>query len=264
MAIITGALMYSGSFKSIRNYRKLHDPNTYAGEKGGANRDLIMNNAAFARTRENMSEFGGCGAAVKAIRRGFLNILPEQTDTHYTGRLMQMTKKINCRDLEGKRGRRSIIFSAGRDLLRSIVFNDRVNMSEMIQCCFSCSHAVSRLSGSLSVKDLSISQVYVPEGATHFRVQNHLSIISDWVFSDLNHRYEPLSPLNGMSDYAYSAYTPVHSILSTDVLVSFPAETVLTEDCTVIQCIGVDFYIRSAGDVYLPLKGGCTKVGEVY
>ena len=78
MAIQTGAIKYRGSFKSIRNYMNLHDPNTYAGEKGGANRDLILNNPAFARTRENMSEFGGCGAAVKAIRRGFLNLLPEQ------------------------------------------------------------------------------------------------------------------------------------------------------------------------------------------
>ena len=63
MAIQTGAIKYRGSFKSIRNYVNLHDPKTYAGEKGGANRDPIMNNPAFARTRENMCEFGGCGVA---------------------------------------------------------------------------------------------------------------------------------------------------------------------------------------------------------
>ena len=34
----------------------LHDPLTYAGEKGGANRDLIMNSPVFARTRENMND----------------------------------------------------------------------------------------------------------------------------------------------------------------------------------------------------------------
>ena len=63
MAIQTGNIKYRGSFKNIRQYRNLHDPNTYAGEKGGANRDLIMNNPAFARTRENMNEFSGCGLA---------------------------------------------------------------------------------------------------------------------------------------------------------------------------------------------------------
>ena len=256
--------MYSGSFKSIRNYRKLHDPRTYAGEKGGANRDLIMNNAAFARTRENMSEFGGCGAAVKVIRRGFLNLLPEQTDGCFTGRLMRMAKEINRRDLEGEHGRRSIIFSCGRVLLRNIVFNARVNMSEMMQCSFSCNHPVSRLSGTLSVSDLKILSVYIPQGATHFRVQNHLSIISDWVYSDLNQRYEALSALNGTSAYAYSDYIPVFTTLNVDLITSFPADIVLTEDCTVMQCVGVEFFIRSAGDVYLPLKGGCMKVGEVF
>ena len=256
--------MYNGSFKSIRNYRKLHDPKTYAGEKGGANRDLIMNNAAFARTRENMSEFGGCGAAVKVIRRGFLNLLPEKADGCFTGRLMRIAKEINRRDLEGERGRRSIIFSACRVLLRNIVFNSRVNMSEMMQGCFSCSHPVSRLSGTLSVSDLKILSVYIPLGATHFRVQNHLSVISDWVYSDLNQRYEALSALNGLSAYAYSDYIPVFATLNMDLTTSFPVGTVLTGDCTVMQCVGVEFFIRSAGDVYLPLKGGCMKVGEVF
>ena len=55
MAILTGAIKYRGSFKSIRNYMNLHDPKTYAVEKGGANRDLIMNHPAFALTRENMN-----------------------------------------------------------------------------------------------------------------------------------------------------------------------------------------------------------------
>jgi len=264
MAILTGALMYNGSFKSIRNYRKLHDPKTYAGEKGGANRDLIMNNAAFARTRENMSEFGGCGAAVKAIRLGFLNLLPEQVDGCFTGRLMRGVKKINLYDSEGERGKRSIIFSSGRVLLRNIVFNVRVNMSEMMQGCFSCSHPLSRLSGTLSVSDLKIRSIYIPLGATHFRIQNHMSVISDWAFSELNHCYEALSPLNGLSAFAYSSFVPIYSTLNVDLITSFPADTVLTADCTVMQCVGVDFYIRSAGDVYLPLKGGCMKVGEVF
>ena len=95
MAILTGLISYLGSFKNIRHYRNLYDPKIYAGEKGGANRDLIMNNPAFKRTRENMSEFGGCGVAVKAIRRGLQNLLPEKADAHFTGRLMQMMKKIN-------------------------------------------------------------------------------------------------------------------------------------------------------------------------
>ena len=69
-------IKYLGSFKSIRHWRNRRDRRTLAGEKGGANRDLIMNNPAFARTRENMSELGGCDAAVKAIRIAIAKAAP--------------------------------------------------------------------------------------------------------------------------------------------------------------------------------------------
>ena len=108
MAYQTGNIKYRGSFKSIRHWKNTKDPKIYAGEKGGANRDLIMNNAAFARTRENMSEFEGCGKAVHAIRLGLSSLIPEHTDTHFTGRLTALVKIINLQDTEGIRGRRTI------------------------------------------------------------------------------------------------------------------------------------------------------------
>jgi len=111
MAIQTGNIKYRGSFKSIRQYMNLHDPNSYAGETGGANGDLIKNNPAFARTRENMNEFNGCGLAVKAIRHGLLSLLPEQCDKYFSARLMSIVKSINLHDPDGIRGKRAIIFT---------------------------------------------------------------------------------------------------------------------------------------------------------
>ena len=60
-----------------------------------------MNDPAFARTRENMNEFGACGTAVKAIRRGFCNLLPDNSDLYFTARLMKLVKEVNRRDYEG-------------------------------------------------------------------------------------------------------------------------------------------------------------------
>ena len=266
MAILTGALSYLGSFKNIRHYRNLYDRKIYAGEKGGANRNLIMKNSAFKRTRENMSEFGGCGVAVKAIRHGWQNLLPENADAHFTGRLMKITKKINLLDIVGKRGMRAIIFSACQNMLQKIVFNTRVNFTEMIQCRFSCSHSLSRDRALVWVSDLTIRQNYVPQGATHFRLQNHISVVSDFVYSMKNRRYEPSCLLGGMSAFGYSAYTPVLSALNAGVEVVLPvsAGVSLPDDCTIVQCVGVEFYIKTAGDVYLPVRGGCMKVAAVF
>ena len=264
MAIQTGAIKYRGSFKSIRNYMNLHDPNTYAGEKGGANRDLIMNNPAFARTRENMNEFKGCGIAVKAIRRGLLNLLPEQTDKLFTARLMAVVKEINHRDYEGIRGKRAIIFSGERPFLSTIVFNVLEDIADLLGYQFVVEHPITRADSKITLTGFNIKKVYVPKGATHYRVQNHVSIISDYTYDEANRRYEPLSQLNTKSAFAYSEYTPVGTALTDEIVAAFPLGTTPGDDDSVIQCVGVEFYQKSGLDTYLPLKGSSMKVIDVF
>ena len=264
MAIQTGAIKYRGSFKSIRNYVNLHDPNTYAGEKGGANRDLIMNNPAFARTRENMCEFGGCGVAVKAIRRGLLNLLPEQTDKLFTSRLMKVVKEINRRDYEGVRGKRAIIFSGERPFLSTLVFDKLQDIAGLLQNQFAYEHPITRDSAKLTLTDLTIKPVLVPAGATHYRVQNHVSIISDYTYVEANRRYEPLSQLNTMSAHEYSAYTPVGTALTDEIVAAFPVGTTPGDDDSVIQCVGIEFFQKSGATSYVPLKGSSMKVIDIF
>jgi len=264
MAIQTGAIKYRGSFKSIRNYLTLHDPNTYAGEKGGANGDLIKNNPAFARTRENMNEFGGCGIAVKAIRRGLNNLLPEQSDKYLTGRLMNLVKRINRNDPTGARGKRAISFSGDRTMLLTIVLNTLQQVAENLSEQFAFVHPISRAEATLTLTAFKIKKAYVPEGATHFRVQNHISVISDYEYSEANRRYEPLSALNMKSAHTYSDYTDVKTALTDELVASFPVGTVLTDDVSVIECVGIEFYQITGTADYAPLKGSSMMVVDVF
>jgi hypothetical protein len=264
MAIQTGAIKYRGSFKSIRNYMNLHDPLTYAGEKGGANRDLIMNNPAFARTRENMNEFGGVGVVVKAIRRGLLNLLPEQTDKLFTSRLMKVVKEINRRDYEGVHGKRAIIISGDRPFLATIVFNVLESIADNLQQQFSWEHPIGRGEATLTLTAFDIKNVMIPQGATHYRVQNHVSIISDYTYVEANRRYEPLSQLNAMSAHAYSEYTAIGTKLTDEIVAAFPLGTAPGDDDSVIECVGVEFYLKSGAADYLPLKGSSMKVIDVF
>jgi hypothetical protein len=264
MAILTGAIKYRGSFKSIRNYMNLHDPRTFAGEKGGANRDLIMNSPVFARTRENMNEFAGVGFAVKAIRRGLLNLLPEQADKHFTGRLMRVVKEINRRDAAGIRGKRAIIFSEERPFLATMIFNVLQDIAEVMGYQFLWEHPITRASAKLTLTALTIKPILIPKGATHYRVQNHLSIISDYTYNEANRRYEPMTQLNTMSAFEYSAYTPVGTALTDEINVAFPVGTLPGDDDTVIQCVGIEFYVTSGAGAYLPLQGSSVKVVDVF
>jgi len=264
MAILIGAIKYRKSFKSIRNYETLHDPNVYAGEKGGANRDLILNNPAFARTRENMNEFGGCGSAVKAIRRGLQNLIPEQTDRNFTGRLMRVVKEINRRDAAGTSGKRAIIFSGERPFLSTIVLNNLEGIADMLQDQFVCEHPLTKASAKLTLTAFSIREALIPKGASHYRVLNHLNIISDYTYVEANRRYEPMTLLNGMNAHEYSAYTPVATALTDEIDVAFPVGTLPGDDDTVIQCVGIEFYQITATNKYAPLKGSSMKVVDVF
>jgi len=264
MAILTGAFKYRGSFKSVRNYLTLHDPNTYAGEKGGANKDLIMNNPAFARTRENMREFSGCGLAVKAIRHGLNSLIPEQSDRYLTGRLMKLVKMVNLNDQVGYRGKRAINFSSDRPKLAKIVLSLLEDVTKLLKDHFTMVHPISRAEATLTLTGLAIRDVLLPTGSTHFRVVNHLSIISDYEYSEANRDYEPLSALNTMSAFTYSDYTAIGTVLTHDLVASFPVGTVLTDDVSVIQCAGIEFYQLSGADRYTPLKGGGMKVIDVF
>ena len=264
MAYQTGIIKYKGSFKSIRNYTNAGDPKVYAGEKGGANRNLIMNNSTFERTRENMSEFKGCGMAVKAIRRGLVQLLPEHVDKLFTGRLEKLIKMINCKDEEGVKGKRSIKISLHRPMLKSLTLQEKQKIDFELKKHTTTTHPDSRTEATITVNELNPDPYLVPGNAQYYRLINHLSIISDYIYDDEGRKYKPVSPLEATYAIAYSEYIPINTPLSGELKASFKEGTILTESDTVLQCSGIEFYNRVGTDVYVPCAKGSMLVCNVF
>jgi hypothetical protein len=264
MAYQTGVIEYKGSFKSIRHWKNRKDPKIYAGEKGGANRDLIMNNPAFARTRENMNEFGGCGVAVKAIRRGLIQLLPEHTDTHFTARLMKIIKMINLKDAEGDKGVRAIKISLNKTMLKSLDLHEKRKIDFELKSCIRKSHSDSRTEATITVNGLNPSPHLVHGNAQYYRVINHLSIVSDYVYVAEDKKYRPLSTLDATAAYVYSDYIPVNTPLSVELKAAFKNGTVLTDSDTVLQCVGIEFYNRAGTDGYVFYSTGTMLLCDVF
>ena len=177
---------------------------------------------------------------------------------------MKTVKEVNRKDYEGIRGKRAIMFSADKPLLLTMVFNKLEDVADMLQKQFAFEHALTRISATLTLTAFTIKPVLVPAGATHYRVQNHVNIISDYEYSEANRRYEPLSDLNSLSAFAYSEYTAVGTALTDEIVASFPVGTAPGDADSVIECVGVEFYQVSATDVYLPLKGSSIMVVDVF
>jgi hypothetical protein len=264
MAYQTGIIQYKGSFKSIRNYTNVGDPIIYAGEKGGAHDDLIKNNPAFDLTRKNMSEFKGCGIVVKSIRYGLQQLIPEYTDTRFTGRLVVLVKMINLRDEEGIRGKRSIRISLNRPILKSLNLHEKRKIDYELKRCIKSSHPESRAEATITVNGFNPGPDIVPGNPQYYRMVNHLSIISDYAYSENMRSYEPLNPVNGKSTYVYSDYTPINTPLSTALKATFPEGTEMTEKDTVMQCVGIEYYIRSGAEGYILYSRGTMLLYDVF
>jgi len=264
MAYQTGNIKYRGSFKSIRQWRIKKDKKTYAGEKGGANRDLIMNNRAFVRTRENMSEFKGCGVVVKDIHREMGMLWGKHTDTHFTGRLTAIVKMINLKDGEGENGKRGVFFSANKPILKSLTLHEKRKIDFLLKRSIRNSHSESRNEATITITGLNPDPEFVPKSAQYYRVVNYLCVFSDFGYHALNRRYEKISPTKVSEAITYSDYTMLNIPLNTALRTAFSEGTVLNENDTVLQCVGIEYYVKSGPNRYLHFSSGTMIVYDVF
>ena len=253
-------LQYKGNFKS--NHKKRIRPDTDLETEKNA--DLTIPGMEINDTNEFITGKVGYAVGVKALRHGFINIIQEWTDSHFTGRLMKLVTKIYMMDKKGITGKKSIFFSNYTHHLENIRFNIRENNIEILRYQFLVSHSLSRVCAKLDVKELIIKPMLIPRGATHYRILHHLSIVSDYKYSELNQRFEPLSINNALNAFAFSEYIAVGTNPTDDIEVSLPIKSDLSESDSVIQCIGIMYYIKSGEVDYVVMRGGGLEVMEVF
>ena len=103
MAELKGPILFTGSIGTIRAYYDKVLIKYFVSTKGGSTREMIMKNAAFARQRENMSEFKVCAIWAKHLRRSLLAI-SHLFQGYYFSEIMAMAKSIQKHDTVNLRG----------------------------------------------------------------------------------------------------------------------------------------------------------------
>lgn len=244
-------LQYKGNFKS-NNKKRLHPDADVDSEKMDALNGL---NPEISGTNEIITGTVGSATGVKALRRSFTNLLEECTDSHFTGRLMKLVTKIYMMNKDGIPGKKSVLFSAYKPILGCIVLHIREKGFDMLHDQFVCSHSSSRVQATASVKELNIKSQLMPRGDTHYRILHHLSIISDYEYVEINHRFEPLSQKNALNAFAYSQYVPVGMPLTEEIMVSLPVIEDLSSNDSVIECLGILYYQCSGPVDYVVMRG---------
>ena len=268
MARQVGHIKYKGTIGEVRHFKVKGLTGHYAGLKGGATGDQIKHDAAFVRTRENMNEFAGCATVGKSLRTGFAQIIKQMSDPQLTGRLTGIMKKINLEDQTEARGYRAILVTAQPQYLLGLNFNRHTNFEGLFSGAYATNSTPERNSVTLNVEPFNtLSNVNAPAGATHFRLVNAIAVLSDFAFNATTKVYEPIEPqLNETSKITYSDYIELGSAVATPVSVvsTLPGDPVMTNDVSLISCVGIEFYQKVGANYYIFNVGNSMKIKNIF
>ena len=268
MAIQKGPIKYIGTIGDIRHFKIKGSDKYYAGMVGGPTAEQIKNDPAFARTRENMSEFGGSAVAAKSVRVNFNQIIKRIADPRITGRLTGILRKISKEDTGQKRGKRSILISQNKQYLTGVEFNKNSSYTGVINAPYTLTPNVDRKSSELVIPAFNpMDYINAPAGATHFRITNAIGVVSDFVFNAASKTYKPVEEkLNEIANITYSGFTDLFTTLGSDLSVTatLPGTPTMTTDVSVLNVIGIEFYQQVGTDYYLFASGHGAKIENIF
>ena len=268
MARQKGPIKYIGTLGDIRHFKIKNTDGYFAGMIGGPSAEQIKSDPAFARTRENMSEFGGSANVAKAVRIAFAELVKSVADSRLTGRLTALMKKINKEDTTGTRGQRPILVSQYPEHLKNAEFNKNTTFGSVMFAPFSITPNVDRNSSDLVIPAFKPkNSINVPIGATHFRIVNAIGVISDYVFDTETRQYEPVSEvLNTKMDIVYSPFLDINTNITTDTTITatLSGSPVVPADVSVLNVIGIEFYQEVNSEYYLFASGHAAKINNTF
>ncbi|MBT0810908.1 hypothetical protein KIH41_06395 [Litoribacter ruber] len=165
MAKQEGLIKLTGKLGEVVFYK--NKDGYFAKTKGGASRERILKEAGFARTRENMAEFGSAASMVSQLKLalwpGSLRCAPNKLHS----RLSSVLNRILKSDPENSRGERTLL-KGGWDLMRNFQFNDKSKFSNVVK-------VKPRIERTEQTWKVSFSQLraagdlQLPSAATHLR-----------------------------------------------------------------------------------------------
>ena len=238
MARQKGIIKLKGTIGDISFYKTTDGH--LAREKGGIEKNRIMTDPAFQRTRENGSEFGRAGKGGKLIRNAIRLLLQNAKDKRVTSRLTKDLVAVVKTDPVNERGERTIQ-DGDLGLLNGFDFNIRGKLGTTLFAPFDVTF--DRVTGNVTA-DLDpfspIVRIAAPGGTTHFRVVMGAAELD---FVNESFVFE-------MDDSGILPYTAPDTA-------AINLAGILTPNSTlpVLEVLGVAFYQEVNAEMY-PLKNG--------
>jgi hypothetical protein len=242
MAELKGPFIFTGSIGNIRAYYDKALKKYFVSTKGGAAKELILNNDSMERQRENMSEFTGCSKWASQLRKS-LESISHLIEGYYFPGLLAMGKLIQKQDDLGDKGHRSIRSSLYARLLSTYNFN-KIHPFDQV---FAGQYVLEFLADKQTVKltlsgFVSASRINWPERFASYRITLVIAQLPDWVWNPANRRFEPVVP--HLIPKSITAFTEWHdcSTEPEDIILaaSFPQPALQQPGTIVVAAIGIE------------------------
>jgi hypothetical protein len=265
MAKQTGIFKVQGSLGGVTFYKR--NGQELMKTTAGPSKSKIANSPSFQRTRENNQEFAGAAAAAKALRMGLVINFDEMTDGTAIGRLLKACKEIVSKGA-GQRGQRSFIPSGFKDSLLGFIFNQSVSFDGIFLAPYTSAVNAARNEVSFNIPDFNTGNfVKGPSGATHFRIINLISVLSEYDYNVTSGKYEPLDSANNSKNaFSASDYLPLGTNVGavTSIVSTLSGAPALAATSVLVSCIGIEFYQNVGGIQYLLASNNAMKIKDVF
>ncbi|MDP2693088.1 MAG: hypothetical protein Q8O88_05625 [bacterium] len=246
MAKQAGIIKLKGTIDDIAFYKTTDGH--LARAKGGVDRNKILHSAAFARTRENNSEFGRAGQGGKLIRSALRSLMQNAKDRRVVSRLTTLLLAIIKTDPVNARGQRNLD-EGNLDLLQDFDFNINGKLGTTFFGLFT--PAFDRVSGDATIAVDAFSateRIAAPSGTTHYKLAigaTELDFVNKtFVYSEMDMGVLPYDNSEVLASTLTASVTPNST---------FPVLTVL----------GIEFYQEVNGEFYSLKNGAFNALGVV-
>jgi hypothetical protein len=233
--------------------------------KTGVSREKFLTAPTMERVRENVREFNALSRTVKSFRLALAQVKKFQDGT-LANRLSTVFNLIKKRS-DGARGRRPVLISANRSLLKDLEFNAQKSLQEIFTPTPAATHTAARNSASVTFQAFNPGEmVQAPATATHFRLVHLLGIVSDTIYDEESKTYKPAdTALNGLHHTTTSEYVPLSGgTLDISLETVLPGAPVLNDNVSAIQALGILFYEKVGTEYYWLAKDKAMKVINVF
>ncbi|MET3878885.1 hypothetical protein [Chitinophaga sp. OAE865] len=260
MAILTEGINFIGRIGNLNAYKlKGSDKIIVRKNTAGPSKADIQSSPTYQRVRENITEFGACSSASKAIRQ-VLYPVKHLADYNFTPTLCKLAKNIQVMDTAGERGKRSILLSRYGHLLEGFQLNRINTFDSIIRHPVACS--INRETGSATIKlpalVLGINFI-TSRNYARFRFVATIGLVPDIVYKVNNYKS---SEQTSLPEVIFTEWQSLQqSFEAQSITMQLKELNALSDTKTIMVGIGIEMGVSLSNQVVERIKhAGAAKI----